>query len=129
MTKNLIKTICVAMLVIVMGVAMSGCDNDEVRMRKAFQQELREDGMYLKLSDIYIATNYGTYNDCIVVAMDAKGVSKVTWVHTEIVGGINFSAGLFGIRAWKANKFYSLLEAYNDGLLTKEDLLQIEKLM
>jgi len=72
-----------------------------------------------------IVRYYGTYNGCVVI-IPYYAVITVTW-------GINIDGIIFaescppvpGIIVWKEGSLYTLKEAYEQGFLTRNDLLKI----
>ena len=71
-----------------------------------------------------VAYCYGMYRDCVPVMFSGMASADVLWddVVAEIV--FHYTDGR-SIEVWKNGDFYSLQEAYDEGLLTKEHLQSI----
>jgi hypothetical protein len=73
---------------------------------------------------VRITKYYGTYNGCVAVMITSGPAIQASW-------DIIIADTLFGyadgweITAWKAGRFYELSEAYERGLLTREDIRSI----
>ncbi len=71
-----------------------------------------------------IAYCYGTYNGYVVISLDYSPVAAI-W--TEVVDGIGFMEIRHpGIKVWKDDNIFTLTELYEQGQLTREDLLSIQ---
>jgi len=69
---------------------------------------------------------YGTYNGCVAVMMYGFWAIPQTVCHEEIAG-VTFSyPDMNFILVWKDGCFIELSPAYDQGLLTKEDLINIK---
>jgi len=84
----------------------------ERELRRAFLNKLQSTGEYKEhtINDVWVKTYYGTFNDTIVVMMDAKGLDHgeegpqyVKWVKAKIKYNNNNR-----IIVWKDSKFYEL---------------------
>ena len=86
-------------------------------------------GLQPSIDDIWIDAYCGTYNGSVAVIMHRDGFSKTVITYT-IVGGILFqySSGGNQIIIWDGGRFYALYEAYNAGLFTRDDLVDIAKI-
>jgi hypothetical protein len=78
------------------------------------------------LADVEIFSYYGIYNNCIVLVINGHGGYGQAVV-LENIAGTDFIYGNVGfvIKVWKDGVFYSLTQAYEDGLLTDEDIGKI----
>ncbi len=74
----------------------------------------------------YVAKYYGTYNNTVPVILEGTGISYATVITTETVAGYTFTYPCSNTMwVWNNGSFYSLQEAYDKGLLTKEDIAEI----
>ena len=98
-------------------------------IEKGYGKEFLEHGV--TIDSIRISRYYGTYNGYSVVVFD-WAVITVVW--SKEIGGIYFyeptppntrlaQKGM--ITAWKDGRFYDIADLYEEGLLTREDLIQI----
>ncbi|MCL2540139.1 MAG: hypothetical protein FWE53_01740 [Firmicutes bacterium] len=103
--------------------------DNETQIRRTYYCEHLTWGIFkgIWLKDAYIQKNYGTYNDCIVVMMNAKGIVYIAATGEEDVAGIVFGYAYAPqtILVFKNRKLYSLTTAYNNGCLTFENLQEI----
>ena len=69
---------------------------------------------------------YGTYDDCVFVMMIGEGISTSQANRDVEVGGVMFHYrdGNY-IEVWKDGEFYSLEEAYEQGLISDADLTEV----
>jgi hypothetical protein len=75
------------------------------------------------VDDIEIKKYYGTYGGCVAVLMTDNYTGYSQALETEVVDGITiqyFDSNKMLI--WKNGNFHHLQEAYDEGLLTKDDL-------
>lgn len=74
----------------------------------------------------YVAKYYGTYNNTVPVILEGTGISYATVITTETVAGYTFTYPCSNTMwVWNNGSFYSLQDAYDKGLLTKEDIAEI----
>jgi len=70
---------------------------------------------------------YGSYNGCIVLVIKDNHNTYPTMVWDENISGVVFfNLKGSGIQVWNNGSFLNLRSAYEQGLLTKEDLWNIE---
>ena len=99
------------------------------KTKKRIRQDLidyREQGFSVSDDDYPELLYKGTYNGYVVVDVDYKPVTPA--IRNEIIAGIGFPAiggGSLTIYAWKPGKIYTLQEAYDLELLTRENLFSI----
>lgn len=68
-------------------------------------------------------TYYGTYQDCIVVSIDAPFLPKSGGEWIESIGGYTFyEVGDFDLYVWHAGEFFMLRDVYQNGWITDRDL-------
>jgi len=75
---------------------------------------------------VYILMKYlGTYNGYTALNLYSGGHS--TAIHEQIIGGVHFVNSLKEQRvlAWKEGKIYKLEDLYDQGLITREDLVEM----
>ena len=82
------------------------------------------------IDEVNITGYYGTYNGCVVFFIPGDFLWGIMGYNSVVIAGIEFvyQAAQGGLRiiAWKDGEFYyHLNEAYNQGLLTQEDLQSI----
>ena len=77
-----------------------------------------------RVNGVWIIAYYGTYNNCVVVSMHNGQMGGTGAAGDAIIGETLFNSG-HGITVWKEGQFYALHDAYNQGLLTNEDLRNI----
>jgi len=86
-------------------------------------------GLQPSIDDIWIGAYYGTYNGCVAVLIhDGRGNTGI--VTYTFVAGILFKymGGGMETLIWNEGRFYALDEAYNIGLFTRNDLVDIAKI-
>jgi hypothetical protein len=78
------------------------------------------------IDDVFVENYYGIYTDCIVVRMTDRFTSYTTAITYETIDGvtISYSSSNKAV-AWKDGVFYDLQNAYDEGLLTKDDLIRV----
>ncbi|MCL2032920.1 MAG: hypothetical protein FWG96_06625 [Methanomassiliicoccaceae archaeon] len=78
--------------------------------------------------DVWLLGCCGIYDGCVAVMMDYSLSRYLTATGSETVGGVTFYYGNSNrILVWEDGNFHSLQEAYDAGLLTKDDLIKIER--
>jgi hypothetical protein len=120
--------------ILIMGVALimclgilSGCGNEmEDRIRNDYLSYLHSQGeTEATLNDVKILNNYGNYNEVVVVRMERPAFEVLTGIQ---VGGVDFTFNNSNTAlVWKEGQFYELAEAYDLGLLSKDDLTSLAK--
>ena len=84
----------------------------------------KEEGFEWYVNDVWVSDFYGAFNGCFAVNIrDNYPHPDVETYFYEYIGGIMFHC--YGGRIpylWKDGRFYSLQEAYDLGLLAREDL-------
>ena len=143
--KSVLRSIWVLLVMIMFfSVILSACANKEpentnnmVELSKEIEIEIKQTHLdYLltkngyqdtTIDDIYIQKYYGTYNGCVVVMIQDKlsGVNGAIKEATIADVKFYYGSGNISIQIWKEQKFYELQSAYDQGLLTKEDLKKI----
>lgn len=69
---------------------------------------------------------YGIYSGCVAVMFSLPGSGVLRTV--EIAGSVIHYRSSVSIYVWNDGRFFSLENAYNQGLLSKEDVAQIADL-
>jgi len=74
----------------------------------------------------YVKRYYGTYNGAVPCFFRGSKTYYLTWIVEQTIAGSDFfySDGNV-IEVWKDGKFYYLEEAYEQGILTKEQIAEI----
>jgi len=141
---------CAALLALLIAALFCGCTGDGMDKKAAkeiegtfpgldakTERQLRQDLLAYRGQSIYTVDNvpidyyFGTYNGCVVIAIlgDATVCDNITVADT--VFGFPYSAAML---AWKQDEktgsghFYDVREAYDLGLLTKDDVENMYKL-
>ena len=132
-------SIGVLMLVILVGVVMSGCGssgNGLPELDSSTALTIRQD--YVDTSprgsnvdsvdNVHIHRYYGTFNGAIAVSID-DGFNLMVdiWGGTETIAGRTFDYSQPGLQilVWRDGVFYTLTEAYNQNLLTSGNIQTI----
>ena len=109
----------------------AGCGSNsiETQIRKTYHNQYVK-SIGIKLSAVYIAKNYGTYSDCVVVMMDANGLERAAVTGQEDVAGLIFGYAYVSkpILVFKDSKLISLTEAYDKEYLIIDNLQEILKI-
>lgn len=70
----------------------------------------------------------GVFEETYVLFVDVKGMMYAEVITEENVGGIRFFySNSHKMQVWHDGRFYSLMEAYDAGLLTKQDLQRLSQ--
>jgi len=81
------------------------------------------------IGTVYVERYEGTYDGAVVVLMNGTMFSSVEWKREILVAGYTFTYyGGNMSEVWKDGEFYSLVDAYNEGILTKEHIEKIYKM-
>ncbi|MCL2522216.1 MAG: hypothetical protein FWE36_05075 [Erysipelotrichales bacterium] len=106
-------------------------NNVPKRLSNEIVSQIKEDAVRLLYSHISLTTTedinffyYGTFNDNIVVMIRNQRAGYFR-VITEDILGILYPNGGQHIRIWNNGNFYRLSPAYEQGMLTMEDLKEI----
>ena len=108
-------------------------DFNDTELGKQIRQDYfqRLDNAYgnIKFEDVYVRKLYGAYNDSIAVLMWIYGFDPPPAIVTIEVEGseFHFHSGR-PIMVWNNGNFYSLQSAYDEGLVSMENLEQIHSL-
>ena len=99
------------------------------------ERRIRQDYLYFcygkyaySMRNIEIERYYGTYNGCVVVSIynRVEGYPGTPGEDLQTyIDNVFFVGSLFTIRVWKEGRFYTLWEANELGLITREDLMSI----
>ena len=96
------------------------------RIEKDYRNELINERGYSKEEvELYgIEKCYGIYNGCVALTLERS--FHVDIEHTEIVAGFEFTyPDSNSMCIWNDGKFYSMQEAYNNGVLKYDDIVEI----
>lgn len=82
------------------------------------------------LDDIKIEEYYGLYNDYYAILIKELNKGDSGALRDVVIAGITFKYPFSNreILLWKDDKFVSLVEAYEDGLIQIDDLIKIHKM-
>jgi len=99
------------------------------RIRQDYFQGL--DNVYgnITFEDVYVRQFYGVYNESVVVVMWIYGSGTPPAIDTIEVEGFEFEYHTGRpILVWNNGNFYGLQRAYDEGLISMENLEQIHSL-
>ena len=103
-------------------------EEQENKIKEDYLFELRdlqeEYGGEYSIDGVSITAYYGTYNGSVVLSIRDSYFPTVAAIWDVEVGGINFIYGN-GICIWNNGIFYGFTAAYEQGLLTQENLRDI----
>lgn len=69
---------------------------------------------------------YGTYNGCVALLIQDNYYSYPAVISHEVIDGISFRyGGTAPVKIWKEGSFYDIKDAYENELITKDDLRSI----
>lgn len=108
-------------------VFLVGCGNtQEKQIRKDYLSFMHTQGeTEMTIDDVIILNNYGNYNGAVVIRMLRDAYEVITTV--KIAGvELTFSNSNTAL-VWKDGEFFELSEAYENEILTKGNLVAIEK--
>ncbi|MDR1690292.1 MAG: hypothetical protein LBR42_00425 [Candidatus Methanoplasma sp.] len=89
---------------------------------------IKSDNPDATVDDVTLAKYYGTYDGSIAVMMKGDFISHITVLEDEVIDGITIQYGSSNrLLIWEDGVFYTLQEAYDKGILTKEDLIAISE--
>jgi len=96
----------------------------ELRIKQDFLLYMHSQGeVNMTLEMVKVLENYGNYNDAVVVRMNRGAFAAITTIQ---VGGIDFIFSNSNTAlVWHSGQFFELAEAYDNGLLSKENLTTI----
>jgi|SRR5690554_246291 hypothetical protein len=79
----------------------------------------------MTLDDVTILNNYGTYNGAVVIRMQRGAYQVITTIKID---GIEFTFSDSNTAlVWKDGQFFELSDAYDNEVLTKDNLISIAK--
>jgi len=95
----------------------------EKRIRQDYFERLDNTYGNYKLKDVYIWGYYGTYGDNVAVIMAVHGINMPPAMIEYEIAGLTFwfNTGM-EMLIWNNGGFKFLLNAYDEGFLTKEDV-------
>jgi len=121
------KIITLFSIFIIFLILFSGCGNElEMRIKKDYLPIMQSEGQTeATLDDVKILENYGNYNEAVVVRMNRGAYEVITKIQ---IGGVElvFSNTNTAI-VWHDGEFYELETAYNEGLISKDNLISLSK--
>ena len=87
------------------------------------------DGNAETLADITIDGYFGTYNGSVALSLHFIHGGYTTEIRTDIIAGKEFTWGSReAVQVWRDGSFYRLQQAYEDGLLTQQNIDAIHAL-
>lgn len=124
MVKKLLVSICLLCISLPF---LSGCSNlQENQIREDYLDFMHNQGeIEMIIEDVHILNNYGTYNGAVVIRMKRSAYEVITTIN---IAGVNFTfSNTNTALVWKDGYFYELSDAYNNDILTKDNLITIAK--
>lgn len=124
MFKKII-TLCSISIIFLM--LFSGCGNElEMKIKKDYLPIMQSEGQTeATLDDVKILKNYGNYNGAVVVIMNRGSYAVITKIQIDGVELVfnNSNTAL----VWHDGDFYELESAYNEGIISKDNLINLSK--
>ena len=121
------KKYYIAILLLLCGVLIAlGIKADSFKFPKAVKAEIEEAWLFAYKEDINLDyyEYYGTYNGAIVFF----GAGELAQMWNISVAGVEFEwTSSANIWVYKDGRFYSLEDAYEDGLLTERNIKSISR--
>lgn len=114
-----ILCICIGFLV--------GCGNaQEKQIREDYLALMHTQGeTEMTIDDVKILDNYGTYNGAVVIRMQRGAYQVITTIEID---GVEFTFSDSNTAlVWKDGQFFELSDAYDNEVLTKDNLISIAK--
>jgi hypothetical protein len=114
-----ILCICIGFLV--------GCGNaQEKQIREDYLALMHTQGeTEMTIDDVKILDNYGTYNGAVVIRMQRGAYQVITTIEID---GVEFTFSDSNTAlVWKDGQFFELADAYENEILTKDNLVAIGK--
>jgi hypothetical protein len=79
----------------------------------------------MTIDDVKILDNYGTYNGAVVIRMQRGAYQVITTIEID---GVEFTFSDSNTAlVWKDGQFFELADAYENEILTKDNLVAIGK--
>jgi hypothetical protein len=105
-------------------------EETQLKIKRDFLHLWAEDLPDFTTDDVIIDSFYGIYGGSIALIIYSEGLGTAGITVTEVAAGITFvsPSPMHRIQVWNDGNFYSLTKAYEDGLLTKEDLVKIKRI-
>lgn len=123
MVKKII-TLCSVFIIFLL---FSGCGNElEMRIKEDYLPIMQSEGHPdATLEDVKILKNYGNYNGAVVVRMNRGAYEVITKIQINEVELVfcNSNTAL----VWYDGEFFELESAYNEGILSKDNLITLSK--
>lgn len=104
-----------------------GCGNtQEKQIKEDYLALMHAQGeIEMTIDDVKILDNYGTYNGAVVIRMKRNSYPVVTVIEID---GIEFTFSDSNTAlVWKDGQFFELSDAYDNEVLTKDNLIAIAK--
>lgn len=110
----------VLMLVVLIGVVMVGCGSKGLSSK--LQTQIKQDWQTQYGSELSIINYYGTHNDYVAFFM--PGANDVV-TNVKVAGTIFKYGNNWTIYLWKNGSSYDMIAAYQQGLLTSDNISKI----
>ncbi len=120
------KLLFIGVLLMLLSVLVGCANNQEKQIKEdylAFKHTQGETEM--TIDDVVILNNYGTYNGAVVVRIKRGAFQVITTIEIDSIEFI-FSDSNTPL-VWSDGQFFELIDAYDENLLTKDDLVSLAK--
>jgi len=127
-----ILTVTVGILILILVVQFLQPILTHIKMNDLKQAYLEKQSKFgvaseMTVEDVYIHDYCGTYHGCVVAKISDPQTLYTTAIYTEEVAGVRFVyPNSNTLIAWNGDDFYTLTEAYENGLLTIFDIVCIK---
>jgi hypothetical protein len=124
MIKRQLLFLCI--LCICLGFLIGCGYTQEDQIREDYLAHIHAQGeTEMTLDDVTILNNYGTYNGAVVIRMQRGAYQVITTIKID---GIEFTFSDSNTAlVWKDGQFFELSDAYDNEVLTKDNLISIAK--
>lgn len=123
----MVKKIITLFWIFIILALFAGCGNElEMRIKEDYLPIMQSEGQTeATLDDVKILENYGNYNGAVVVRMYRGSYEIITKIQIDGVELVfnNSNTAL----VWYDGEFYELETAYNEGIISKDNLINLSK--
>jgi len=102
----------------------NGKGNGLLKLDPVIEAQIKQDWEEQFGRPFWFADYLGTYNGAVVIFIFRE--SDDTGLMMQVIAGVTFTHNLISeIRVWKKGIFFTLQEAYQEGILTQENIVRI----
>ncbi len=126
------KTISLVICLLLLTISSCGKKNDDMKFD---EQKLKEDYLiyansggekHLKIDEIHILKYYGRYSNSFIVKMGRGAYQVMTFIIFPDLGiRMDFGDSNTPL-VYSDGKFYELFDAYSNGVITKENVMELK---